>query len=60
MCPGLDPKKYGNPIVGMFTDPLPSNGRLSIVTCEYVADVITETVPSNGSTRHNIIKITVI
>jgi hypothetical protein len=39
-------------IPGVFTSPLPRDGRPSIVACTYVAGVFTEPLPSNRSMRH--------
>jgi hypothetical protein len=42
-------------IPGVFTSPLPTDGRPSIVACAYVTGVFTEPLPSNGSVCYNII-----
>jgi hypothetical protein len=41
---------------GLFTDPLPSKGRPILAHARFRWKVFTESLPSNGSMRHNIIK----
>jgi hypothetical protein len=36
-----------------FTDPLPSNGRPTVARVDSGGNVFTESLPSNGSIRHN-------
>jgi hypothetical protein len=39
---------------GLFTDPLPSNGRPIVARVRSRGNVFTESLPSNGSIRHSI------
>jgi hypothetical protein len=40
-------------ILGVFTDPLPSNRRPIVARVGSRRNVFTESLPSNGSIRHN-------
>jgi hypothetical protein len=40
-------------VLGMFTDPLPSNRRPIFAPVGSQGNVFTESLPSNGSIRHN-------
>jgi hypothetical protein len=42
-------------VLGMFTDPLPSNRHLIAACVGSCRNAFTESLPSNGSIRHNII-----
>jgi hypothetical protein len=42
---------------GSFTDPLPRNGRPIVARVRFLGNVFTESLPSNKSIPHNIIKI---
>jgi hypothetical protein len=39
---------------GLFTDPLPSNGRLIVARISFRGNMSTEPLPGNGSIRHSI------
>jgi hypothetical protein len=43
-------------VLGVFTDPLPSNRRPIVPCVGSRGNVFTESLPSNGSIRHNINK----
>jgi hypothetical protein len=42
-------------VLGVFTDPLPSNRRHIFARVGFLGNVFTESLPSNGSTSHNIL-----
>jgi hypothetical protein len=39
---------------GLFTDPLPNNGRPIVARVRFCGNVFTKSLPSNGYIRHNI------
>jgi hypothetical protein len=42
-------------VSGVFTDPLPSNGRSIVVPVDSRGNVFAESLPNNGSIRHNML-----